>query len=75
MFHEADRSRSRLLREVVLWPEPVSVGLGVPLVLSIEHNRAANEMFVFGGGDSGIMSVPGDLWVFVLSRFGRRLAK
>jgi hypothetical protein len=42
---------------------------------AVFYNRAANEMFVFGGGDSGIMSVPGDLWVFVLSRFGRRLAK
>ena len=27
------------------------------------YNQATNEMFVFGGGDNGIMNVPGDLWV------------
>jgi hypothetical protein len=27
------------------------------------YNQVTNEMFVFGGGDNGIMSVPGDLWV------------
>ena len=26
------------------------------------YNHTTNEMFVFGGGDNGIMSVPGDLW-------------
>ncbi len=27
------------------------------------YNQATNEMFVFGGGNNGIMSVPNDLWV------------
>src|SRR5207245_2423581 len=27
------------------------------------YKQATNEMIVFGGGDNGIMSVPGDLWV------------
>jgi hypothetical protein len=27
------------------------------------YNQATNEMFLFGGGNNGIMSVPGDVWV------------
>jgi hypothetical protein len=27
------------------------------------YNQATNEMFLFGGGNNGIMSVPNDLWV------------
>lgn len=27
------------------------------------YNQATNEMFLYGGGDAGIMIVPGDLWV------------